>query len=160
MRKLLKLAAVVAAMTMFVSAAAEAQGGGGGGGGVGARGGGQGRGGRGGVNRFIAEGVSADSAYTMFMANITVDATKKPAILALVTKFQTDMRATPAPARAGRGGGAVQLSAADSAALAKRTEIQNTFRTEVKKHLTTEQATQFDMNFPMGGRRGGGGGGR
>jgi hypothetical protein len=119
------------------------------------------------VNRFVAEGVSADSAYNMFMLNITVDATKKAAIMTLVSKFQTDMRANPAPAGAGRGGargggGAPPppLSAADSAALAKRTAIQTTFRTEVKKHLTTEQATQFDMNFPMGGgRRGGGGGG-
>jgi hypothetical protein len=50
--------------------------------------------------------------------------------------------------------------AAGMAAQTKRTELQNTFRTEVKKHLTEEQSTMFDTNFPMGGRRGGGRGGQ
>ena len=166
MKKLFKLAAVTAALTMFASAAAEAQGG-------------RGRGGRGNsANALTAEGVSADSAYTVMLAGITLDATKKAAVLALITKYQTDMRANPAPARGGRrgggggggggaagGGGAVVAadSAAQAAAMAaftKRNEFTNTFRTEVKKHLDTAQSTTFDTTFPApgAGRRGGGGG--
>ena len=163
MKKLFKLAAVTAALTMFASAAAEAQGG-------------RGRGGRGNsANALTAEGVSADSAYTVMLAGITLDATKKAAVLALITKFQTDMRANPAPAFGGRGGGrrggggggggdAVAVdTAAQAAAMAaftKRNEFTNTFRTEVKKHLDTAQSTTFDTTFPApgAGRRGGGGG--
>jgi hypothetical protein len=111
---------------------------------------------------MTAEGVSADSAYTMMMATITppLDATKKAAVMALIPKFQTDLRAAPPGARAGRGGPPLSTadSAASAAANAKRTAVIDAFRTEVKKSLTAEQGTALDALF-MGGRRGGGGGG-
>ncbi len=158
MKKVLKFAAVAVALTMFVSAAAEAQGGGGGGGG----GGGQGRGRGGRAGAIVADGVSADSAYALLMTSITLDAPKKAAVVVLITKLQTDLKATPAPARGARG---AVVSTADSTANAaivtKRNVIINTFRTEAKKSMDATQQTQFDMNFPdpTAARRGGGGGG-
>jgi Spy/CpxP family protein refolding chaperone len=167
MKKLLKIATVAVALTMVASAAAEAQGGGGGGGGGGGAGGqrGGGRGGR--ANAIVADGVSADSAYNLLFAGITLEPAKKAPIVALIPKFQADLKATPAPARGGgaRGGGGTPPDSATLAANAvinaKRATIINAFRTEAKKQLTPEQATVFDMNLPdpTAARRGGGGGG-
>jgi hypothetical protein len=168
MKQFLKIAAVAVALTTFASAAAEAQGGGGGGGGA-ARGGGQGRGGgRGGVvGTVTAEGVSADSAYMVMFAGITLEPAKKALVMPLITKYQADMRANPAPARGGGGGGGARgggtppdsaTMAANAAITAKRNGFTTALRVEIKKQLTPAQITTFDTTFPepMAGRGRGG----
>ena len=156
MKKLLKLAAVAVALGMFVSAAAEAQGGGG----AGRGGGGQGRGGGQMAGRIVADGVSADSAYNMIFATIPSAAAKKAALVALVTKLQTDLKANPAPARGARGGPPLDSATmlANQAMTTKRNGFITTFQTEVKKQIAPADTAAFTTAFPAPGQGRGRGG--